>query len=220
MPVWIFRFGDIFDPDDPLSIWICTLGIAFNDMIHTNEKIEQATVAWERFYEWRVAVAHFNEACLHLERARNIDQVQEFLNSEPEVHEKYEALLRNYSEIKSITNRLRSEATFHYPYKKGRDAVALALRELRDEDGAVGAVVSNRIRDSRQFYADDIVAHLVWNAAGGSEEAFESAATELGEAVASFGKFANAALDAFFVQHRDALRLGEATTTERGASGH
>jgi hypothetical protein len=206
VPLWNFRFGDVFDPDDPLSIWICTLGIAFNDIIHANVKAARAETAWERFYEWRVLVAHFNEACLHLERGRDIQQVRQFLDSDQAVLERYGTVLRSYDDLKGVANRFRNEATFHYPYASGREAVARALRELAHEEGAFGGVASSKLKDSRQFYADDVVAHLVWNAAGGSEEAFESAAAALGEAVTSFGRFANAALDAYFFQHRSALQ--------------
>jgi len=69
MPIWKFRFGDAFDADDPLSTWACTIAIAFNDVVYANVKVNRADREWERFYEWRVATGHFNEACLHLERS-------------------------------------------------------------------------------------------------------------------------------------------------------
>lgn len=94
MPVWVFRFGDVFDPDDPLSVWICTLGIAFNDVIYSNVKVGAATKAWERFYGWRVAIGHFNEAALHLERGQRIAEVMQFLESEGEVNEQCEDRVR------------------------------------------------------------------------------------------------------------------------------
>jgi hypothetical protein len=79
VPVWVFRFGDVFDPEDPLSVSICTLGIAFNDVIYANVRVEEATKVWERFYGWRVAIGHFNEAAVHLERGRKIKEVVQFL---------------------------------------------------------------------------------------------------------------------------------------------
>jgi hypothetical protein len=216
VPVWVFRFGDIFDPDDPLSVWICTLGIAFNDVIYSNVKVEAATKAWERFYGWRVAIGHFNEAALHLERGREIAEVVQFLESEGEVKERYEDVLRRYGDLRGLTNRFRNEAAFHYPYESGRVAVAEALGELADEEGAVGGIASTKIRDLRQFYADDVVAHLVFNASGGSEAEFEEAASALGDAVSAFGRFANVALDLFFTHHQEAMRLGDASAAEGG----
>jgi hypothetical protein len=82
VPTWTFRIGDVFDAEDPLSVWICTLAIAFNDAIHANLKVEAAETPWERSYEWRVAISHFNEACLHLERGREDAEVAAFLESE------------------------------------------------------------------------------------------------------------------------------------------
>jgi hypothetical protein len=95
-------------------------------------------------------------------------------------------------------------------------AVARALRELADEDGAVGGVESTKIRDLRQFYADDVVAHLLWNATGGSEDTFKEAASALEDAVSTFGRFANVALDVFFAQHYSVMREGEGTPEGTG----
>lgn len=100
-------------------MWICTLGIAFNDVIHSNVKVEAATNAWERFYGWRVAIGHFNEAALHLERGEGIAEVVRFLKSEDEVRERYEDVLRKNDDLRGLTNRFRNEAAFHYPYKSG-----------------------------------------------------------------------------------------------------
>lgn len=62
------------------------------------------------------------------------------------------------------------------------------------------------MRDSRQFYADDVAARLVFNASGGSVAAYSEAVGALAEAVAAFARFANAALDTFFMQHHEALQ--------------
>ncbi len=205
MPLWTFRIGDVFDSEDPLSVWVCTLAVALNDTVHANVKTDGATQEWERLYEWRVAIAHFNEACLHLERGAQIQEVRDFVASEQSLQRAYDDVLARYRELRPLTNRIRNQAAFHYPYKEGRKAMSRALGELVDEQGAVGGEVSNKIKDSRQSYADELAAMLVWKAAGGSEDAYKRAAAALGEAVAVFARFANAALDAFFFQHRNAL---------------
>jgi hypothetical protein len=206
MPLWAFRVGDVFDPDDPLAVWMCTLAVALNDAVHANIKTDEATREWERLYEWRVAIAHYNEACLHLERGAEFQEVKDFVASEPQLQNAYDDVLSRYHELRPLANRIRNQAAFHYPYKEGRKAMIRALRDLVDTEGTMGGVASNKMRDSRQFYADELVAMLVWKASGGSEESYKAAAATLGEAVASFGRFANAALDAFFYRHPDALR--------------
>jgi hypothetical protein len=206
VPIWKFRLGDVFNADDPLSVWICVLAVAFNDAVHANVKTDKAPLAWARIYEWRVAISHFSEACLHLERGREVDEVIEFLASEPDIKEMFDDVLVRYDNVRHLTNRIRNEAAFHYPYRSGHRAVARALTNLADEEGTFGGEASTKIKDSRQFYADALAARLVMNAMGGTERAYEEAATELGEAVAAFGRFANAALDAYFVRHKDALR--------------
>jgi hypothetical protein len=205
MPVWTFRIGDVFDPDDALSVWVCTLSLAFNDAIHANLKVEAAEHPWERLYEWRVAIGHFNEACLHLERGKEIGPVEDFIASEPDLQTRFGNVLQHYDGLRAVTNRVRNEAAFHYPYRSGQEAVARALRELAGEEGAFGGTASTKIKDSRQFYADDVAVKLVLNASGGNEQSYGEVAEALGEGVAAFGRFANAALDAFFWKHQDAL---------------
>lgn len=96
MALWKFRVGAVFDPDDALSVWICTLAVALNDVVHTNVKVEGAGQPWERLYEWRVATGHFNEACLHLERGQEIQRVSQFVESESDLSEKHADVLRRY----------------------------------------------------------------------------------------------------------------------------
>lgn len=208
--IWTFRIGDVFGPEDELAVWICTLAVAFNDAIHSNLVIMDAKKPWESFYAWRVAVSHFSEACLHLERGMEIDAVRKFIEEDAELKAKCSDVLKRYAEIRTLANRVRNQAAFHYPYKTGQKAVARALKELADEQGSMGGTGSTKIKDSRQFYADEVVATLVLNAAGGSEDSYKEAATSFGEAVAAFGRFANVALDAFFMHHQSALTQSDA----------
>jgi hypothetical protein len=206
MPLWAFRIGDVFDPDDPLAVWACIVAIAFNDLVFANTKVDTAEDEWVRFYEWRIATGHFYEACMHLERSREVPEVQAFLRSEPKVEALHAEVLERYASLKSLTNRVRNQA-FHYPYKSGHRAVIRVLRDIANEQGTTGtATTSRKIRDSRQYFADEVVGNLTLNAAGGTTEAFQRAMTDLGEAVAALGRFSNAALDAYFWLHQNALR--------------
>jgi hypothetical protein len=54
------------------------------------------------------------------------------------------------------------------------------------------------------FFADDLLARMVFNAAGGSEEDYTWLVQEVAQAVRDFMKFTAAALDQLFVE-----RLGE-----------
>jgi hypothetical protein len=80
------------------------------------------------------------------------------------------------------------------------------LVELADEERVLGEAGSRtKIRESRQLYADDVLSALLTNAGGGTEDSYSRSVAATGEAVAAFWRFANAALDAYFFQHRDAL---------------
>jgi hypothetical protein len=75
-----FKFGEALPPDDGLSTWACGLALAFNDLILAHRKMEE-TEGWEFFYWWRVAVGHYTEAMLHLERERNTAEVRAFTDA-------------------------------------------------------------------------------------------------------------------------------------------
>jgi hypothetical protein len=195
--------GEVFDGDDSLSVWICILAVAFNDQIHANVKVDEAQSDWERAYEWRVAISHFNEACLHLDRGRTDDRLVAFLETDPQLRTRFDEVLSGYEAVKRLANRIRNEAAFHYPYKRGQKAVARALRELSDDEGTMRGA---KLRDSRQEYADEVVARLIMNASGGSDESMKEAAQAFGQAVAAFGRFAHLALESYFLQRAQALR--------------
>jgi hypothetical protein len=59
-----FRIGDVFDPDDDLSLWFCTIALAFNDIVFTHTRADEAIEDWERFYFSRVGIGHYNEILL------------------------------------------------------------------------------------------------------------------------------------------------------------
>jgi hypothetical protein len=216
VPIWTFRIGDAFDADDPLSVWMCTLALAFNDAVHTNLKAGGAEIEWEFVYEWRIAISHFTEACLHLERGREVEQVTAFLASESDIKEAFDDVLTRYESVRQFTNDIRNQAAFHYPYESGQRAVARALRDLADSQGEFGGTASNKVKDGRLFFADEVAAKLVVNAAGGTKTATEAAMSAVADAVAAFARFANAALDAYFIRYKDALteqRGGEASAS-------
>jgi hypothetical protein len=215
MPEWSFEFERVFDADDRLSVWMATLAIAFNDLVQSNLDVDRSKTPWDRLYRWRIATAHYNEASLHLERGGQIEEVSGWLDAQPDLHVRYREALRRYEGLRALTNRVRNEAAFHYAHRSGERAVGDALRELCRERGRMGGKASNKIKDSRQFYADDVVAHLVWAAAGGSEQAYAEFAEALAFGVAAFARFANNALEVFFFERRTALRVERVSRIRR-----
>jgi hypothetical protein len=57
-----FRLGDVFDPDNELSRWICTLSLAHNDIVTATVHREATKKLWDWFYFTRVGIGHYNEA--------------------------------------------------------------------------------------------------------------------------------------------------------------
>jgi hypothetical protein len=132
-----------------------------------------------------------------------VSQVLEFLTSDSEVQAKVDDVLSRYDSLRAVANRIRNQAAFHYPYESGQQAMARALRELVDHEGAIRGT---KLGDSRQVFADDVINQLLVNACGGTREAYERACTDFADAIASFGRFAHVAIEAYLLRHRAALR--------------
>lgn len=164
--------------------------------------------AWEEFYEWRIAVSHFTEACLHLKQGRAVPEVVAFLAREQTLQERFDEVINRYEDVRALAHRVRNQAAFHYAYEGGAEAVAAALTRMADDDGWFGGE-DERLRGGRWHYADDLLARLVYDAAGGGEDAYADAAARVAEGVAAFARFANAALDAYFVSHANSVRQQE-----------
>lgn len=197
-----FRIGDVFDPDDDLSLWFCTIALAFNDIVFTHTRADEATDDWERFYFSRVGIGHYNEILLFMERNRNAPAIEEFIaSSDPSLQEAYDEALARYEANRVIANRLRNQAIFHYPNRSGVQAMRVVLRdsEVQDDRGGVTSA-TGKVRDARLHYADEVMAKMVINALGGTRESAAGALAELSEGVTTFMRFANAAQDEFLVR--------------------
>jgi hypothetical protein len=181
---------------------VCTLAVALNDAVHANLKVEAAQTPWERSYEWRVAISHFNEASLHLGRGLKDERVVEFIDSEPEMRAKLDEAMTRYEGVRAAANRIRNQAAFHYAYKSDQRAVARALGQLADHEGVVRGT---KLRDSRMLFADEVVAQLLMNAQGGTDEAVEKLASDFADAVAAFARFAQFAVESHLLRHQAAL---------------
>jgi hypothetical protein len=203
MPEWSFRIGDVFDAVDPMAVWLATLGVALNDLIHSNMKIDGAKLDWEGLYEWRVATGHFFEAGLHLRRGAEIPEVVEFIDSNNDLRELYDAALDSFDEVLPFTGGVRNQVAFHYVGRKGAKSMRKALQGLADTDGKITSP-SGKLRDSRQEWADELTTHFVLQAAGGTEEKYKVGVSKLASAVNDFIDFANHALAELF-RRKDVL---------------
>jgi hypothetical protein len=195
-----FRIGDVFDPDDDVALWLLTIVLAFNDIVLTHVRADEATEEWERFYFSRVAFGHYNEILLYLERVDSKPSVQKFIASLPTaVQDAYRETLAIYDGNRAVANRLRNEAIFHYPDKGGVDAMRDALRERELQD-ALGGISSStgKIRDMRAHYADEVMAMMVMKQGGGTVEGAVAVFEAMRDGVTAFIRFANEVQLAFF----------------------
>ena len=153
----------------------------------------------EWFYWWRYALGHYHEAMNRLAEGNDVAEVKAFVEGLPgEVRALHEEALAIHEEIVGPVSRVRNEATFHYPSERSRKALQRALEQLADETGAIEGGVSNKVKDSRMHYADDVVATLFFQALGGDEEEVGQCVARAAEGERSLMRFINHAQDIYF----------------------
>jgi hypothetical protein len=71
-----FRFGGVFPVDDPVSEWVATIALAFNDIALVHGQFDEAFEgpAFRYLYLLRISLGHFNEAAKYLDDTAEIRQ--------------------------------------------------------------------------------------------------------------------------------------------------
>jgi hypothetical protein len=195
-----FRIGDVFKPDDDLSVWFCTIALAHNDLVTTHVRVNEATAEWESFYYWRMAIGHYSEIMLFLRHMREKPAIKAFITSSPpKLQKAYQTALDLYDQHSRVAKHVRNKTAFHYPDPKGIRAMRRALRDedIQDDCGGVTST-SGKVGDARMHYADEVLAKMFMNEAGKIANTIDEVYAVLGESVAAFMRFANQAQDEFF----------------------
>lgn len=199
------RIGEVFPQDDLVGEWIATLALAFNDIAYVHRHLDETyeKPAYEYFYFLRLAIGHFNEAAAHLDRSEKLSEVEAYVASlDREAQELYADCLRRYRSQTSVIAQVRNHSAFHYPTfqpSNSRRVMRRALDELRDEYGWMFKAASKTIRDSRLLFADDIQSKLFTRATPSDSDLY-AAHVEIKEAIQSFIRFTNKALDEWWAR--------------------
>jgi hypothetical protein len=197
-----FRLGDLLPADDPVSEWVATLTLAFNDIALVHGEFDEAYEgpAYRYFYLLRVALSHFNEAAKYLDETEDIAEVRAYVESLPEgLRELYDDSLRRYRERRGFLAQVRNLSAFHYPEMKpspgprGRLMKRL-LEELAEATTSMYKGASGTIGDSRALFGDDIASKLFTRGASDDDELIAHH-VEVKEAITSFMRFANGAIN-------------------------
>lgn len=203
-----FRFGDALPADDPLARWIVKLGMVHNDLVFANLKFlaaddilaaEEKTVEW--FFWHRMTIAYYHEAMTTLKEEQNIKEVEAFVASLPqEARTLHDEALAIHKKIVSSTSRLRNQATFHYPGKKARRALKASLQDIVDKTGTIEFGESNKVKDVRFAYADDVVETLYRRVFGNDADKMKEFIKQIGQGEKRLMEFINYAQDEFFTR--------------------
>jgi hypothetical protein len=181
--------------------------LAFNDIAFVQSRfLQDSAPAHEYLYFFRVAFAHFNEAARFLDSTSDVRAVAEYVQALPKaVRDDYDDCLHRYRGRESFVARVRNLSAFHYPELKlvpGQKKPRLmqqVLTGLTNERGSIFKAASGTIGDSRMLFADAIVTRLAGPGAQGHQDLLDAHA-DIAHAIQSFMRFANAALDEWWVR--------------------
>lgn len=200
------KFGEVFPRGDVVGEWIATLALAFNDIAYVYRQMGEAyedRPAYEFFYFLRLAIGHFNEAGAQLDRGENVPDVVAYVGSlDSDAQALHVDCLRRYRSQTSVIAQVRNLSAFHYPKfepSNSRGVMRMALEDLANEYGWMFKAASQTIRDSRLLFADDIQSKLFTRATP-SDAALYAAHGEIEEAIQSFMRFTNKALDEWWAR--------------------
>jgi hypothetical protein len=207
-----FRFGDVFPADDVISEWLATIALAFNDIAYVHGQFDEAYTgpAFRYFYLLRLALGHFHEAAKYLDETETIPEVKAYVASLPgDVQAHYADCLLRYRERRGFLAQVRNLSAFHYPELKIRPSaqrprvMQTVLGGLADETTSLFKGKNETIRDSRVLFADDVVSRLFTRGATDESELLEHH-VETKEAITSFMRFANGAINEWLGRAMDA----------------
>jgi hypothetical protein len=208
-----FRFGDVFPADDFTSEWVATIALAFNDIAFVHSQFDEAYEgpAYRYFYLLRLSLGHFNEAAKYLDKTEAIPEVKAFVQTLPaDVQAHYADCLRRYRERKGFLAQVRNLSVFHYPELKvasagaGKPSLMRSILDgLADETTSLFKSKTETIGDSRVLFADDIVSRLFSRGAKNEDELLEHH-IEIKEAITSYMRFANGAINEWLGRAIDA----------------
>jgi hypothetical protein len=197
-----FKFGEILPAKDPLARWIVKLAMIHNDLVFANNnllKAKDGTVDW--FYWYRYALAHYHEAMNLLAEEKDAAEVATFVaGMSAEARKLYDDALAIHKEVEAAASRVRNEATFHYPGEQARNALDKALRDLAGDKGIIDSGESNKVKDVRFSFADEVAGKLFYRAMGNGDTELARITERYAVGEKSLMQFINHAMDEFFVR--------------------
>lgn len=210
-----FRIGEVFAADDPIARWTTVLSIAANDVTYVNVRMIEGDLepALDLYY-FRLAAAHFIEACDWLEKTpKHWPQLREFIATLPDDARAKLDRLQAFSSQRHPLNATLSrsrDTLFHYPdiqpekERAGREEMANALAEAADITSTIEG--GDDYASFRACYADEVAVQLV----APEQEELEHLLEELRGPMFELVEFAEAVLLAFLTSdpaHREKVEI-------------
>jgi hypothetical protein len=197
-----FRMGDVFPADDPLSEWVATLAMAFNDIALIHERMIEDQDAHRRFFYWlRLAISHYAEAVDYLITTEPVEVVGHFRESlSDEAQNAYKECVERYVARESEIQQIRNVVGFHYPelrFSASRRRQRPMQQALTALAGETGRIKRDVIINARFFFADDVAATLFMRSTPTWDDVL-TAHRDIVEGMEAFMRFGNPAITEFF----------------------
>jgi uncharacterized membrane protein len=177
-------------PDDPLAQWVTALGLGFNDLVHSHERLFEglagdAPPVVEVGYDARLAGSHVWEVCKLLRAGMSNPGLDVFLGGlTASVQADLHAAVSIFDDparaaFRSALARARDHF-FHYP-EPGRKELRRALAAFGRDNHDGELWLDRDLRNARARWADDVAAQLFIRAEGEDPSRIQEFVTELGD---------------------------------------
>ncbi|WP_219836949.1 hypothetical protein [Paenibacillus sp. R14(2021)] len=197
----VFKFKEVFNPQEVLSQWIIKLSMARNDFLYVHNRLfelsDKKDKAGENFYYFRIALSHYREAIKYIDKHKEKKKIIEFISIlDKKTKDDYRKLIESCSpwdgsfvkeKILPVRNNL-----FHYY----NDDFQLNLENL--DDFFTRVIVSGNSRSEVDLvFADDVSLKISFGNI--EEQEFKEILLELVQLLVAFIRFIDKAISTYLL---------------------
>lgn len=147
-----FEIATVFDPEDPLAVFVVALSSALRDLVYVNNQLVElmasdpieARVRGDRLYLLRLNIGHLHEVERTIAEGRKSASISSFLSGlDSDTQENLAIVMSERDEgiewVGKAIAYMRNQA-FHYGTEKNLNAVRWAISEVTTGDWSEGSI--------------------------------------------------------------------------------
>jgi hypothetical protein len=220
-----FVYGEVFDPEDPVSRWVSNVARAVNDLLLANQRLEKAlandAIGHESVYDIKSVIRHAWELTKFLEESerKETPEIREFVEQHvPEVaRDDYASAVAMFDppapgdspQTKSFKGSLisaRDQASHYLDGKVLRQAMTRLSLESEREREPTASFHGDTFKDLYARFASEVDMQMVFPLEE-DQEPFKRFVHQVNELTGRLIRFAGTAVDAYLSEHADALTI-------------